>query len=217
MLLFSTLPVSAADEFLKNSCVYKEKFTRCASVQNSREITDFVCNKTGNKEDWLVQIIFDEKQRVLDTELEGYLTKLDKNKNLYFWPDAKSTVVEAIDEINLLFATGGAVMTKYYDSCSPSWPVITDAKACMQDGKLTDATVAQFVKKCQMLLPAKVGVYRATAYDTLSINKLRVMQDQKKKFTQVQRTKYDGLLDLMMLNVGYMEKILHKWPSKIKK
>ena len=48
------------------------------------------------------------------------------------------------------------------------------------------------------------------------MNKQQVLRDEKKLYEQENRTKYDGLLDIMMVNMWYFERIWQKWPSKTK-
>jgi hypothetical protein len=38
-----------------------------------------------------------------------------------------------------------------------------------------------------------------------------------KKYVIEERKKYNTLLDIMMVNIWYIERILKKWPAKIKK
>jgi hypothetical protein len=48
------------------------------------------------------------------------------------------------------------------------------------------------------------------------LNQDQVASDEKKLYDQEIRTKYDKVLDLMMINIGYIERIRKKWPSKTK-
>jgi hypothetical protein len=48
------------------------------------------------------------------------------------------------------------------------------------------------------------------------LNKLQVSKDEKKLYVQEERMKYDTLLTKFMVNIGYVERIWAKWPSKIK-
>jgi hypothetical protein len=49
----------------------------------------------------------------------------------------------------------------------------------------------------------------------LMLNKQQIKADDKKIYDQWQRKNYDKLLDLMMINIWYIERIWQKWPSKI--
>jgi hypothetical protein len=47
------------------------------------------------------------------------------------------------------------------------------------------------------------------------LNKIQILKDEKKKFQQEQRGKYNILLSKFSINIGFVEKIWAKWPSKI--
>jgi hypothetical protein len=67
------------------------------------------------------------------------------------------------------------------------------------------------------LTRVKLSLYKQVAFDIIKLNKQQVRKDALKKYFIQQRTKYDKLLDVMMVNLGYMQRILAKWPSKLKK
>jgi hypothetical protein len=45
---------------------------------------------------------------------------------------------------------------------------------------------------------------------------MQIRKDDKKEYFQERRSAYDKVLDLIMVNLGYIERIWKKWPSKIK-
>jgi hypothetical protein len=45
---------------------------------------------------------------------------------------------------------------------------------------------------------------------------MQIRKDNKKEFFQVRRSAYDNLLNIIMINMGYLERMWHKWPSKTK-
>jgi len=47
----------------------------------------------------------------------------------------------------------------------------------------------------------KLEIYKQVTYDILKLNKNQVKKDEIKKYTQSQRTKYDKLLDIIMINI----------------
>ena len=59
-------------------------------------------------------------------------------------------------------------------------------------------------------------IFNSVAFNIMQLNKAQVSKDQKKLYDHEQRTKYNKLLDIMMINVWYIERIWQKWPSKIK-
>jgi hypothetical protein len=79
-------------------------------------------------------------------------------------------------------------------------------------------TIREYLEEtnCMGMAEAKLRIYELVAYDTLKINKAVVRKDNRKKFMKKQRTKYGDVLNLMRINLGYMERIWKKWPSKTK-
>jgi hypothetical protein len=67
-----------------------------------------------------------------------------------------------------------------------------------------------------VLAETKLNVYKQVAFDILILNKMYIRKDSMKKYVIEERKKYNILLDIMMVNIGYIERILSKWPSKIK-
>ena len=65
------------------------------------------------------------------------------------------------------------------------------------------------------LAKIKLHISRQVAYNILMLNKQQILKDERKKYVQEERTKYDKLLNAFMINLGYLGRILHKWPSKI--
>jgi len=57
------------------------------------------------------------------------------------------------------------------------------------------------------LVNFKMDVYKKVAMSTLIENKVQVQADSHKKYTQEQRTKYDGLLSMMQTIVGHIGRL----------
>jgi hypothetical protein len=51
------------------------------------------------------------------------------------------------------------------------------------------------------LANTKIYIYKKAAFDILMLNKSQVRLDFAKKYVQEERTKYDELLDAMMINL----------------
>jgi hypothetical protein len=47
----------------------------------------------------------------------------------------------------------------------------------------------------------KLSVHKQVAYDVLKLNKQQVKKDEDKLYMQEERTKYDKLLEIVMVNV----------------
>ena len=54
---------------------------------------------------------------------------------------------------------------------------------------------------CKNLIQTKLEVNKQVAYDILKLNKLQVKKDEDKSFMQEQRTSYEKILDLFMVNL----------------
>jgi len=51
------------------------------------------------------------------------------------------------------------------------------------------------------LAVSKLGIYRQVASDILKSNKHEARKDDRRKHTQAQKTKYDEIKDLFMINL----------------
>jgi hypothetical protein len=47
------------------------------------------------------------------------------------------------------------------------------------------------------------------------LNKQQIKTDEKKIYDQLGRKNYNLLLDIMMINLSYLERIWKKWPVKL--
>lgn len=57
--------------------------------------------------------------------------------------------------------------------------------------------------------------YKQVALDILALDKMEVRKKNLQKFMADEHSKYEKLLDLMMINLGYLDRILHKWIKKL--
>lgn len=62
----------------------------------------------------------------------------------------------------------------------------------------------------------KLRIYENVAINVLKLNKLSIRKDNKKTYQQENRWNYEKLIDLVNINIWYMERIWKKWPSKTK-
>lgn len=198
----------------ENNCKYTEKINKCLEEKNKRTIEDFVCIE-WTREEVVYQIVLDEKFNELDEEINNYLLDLETKKNKYFWPEASSNYISASDEIEKKFWVYWDYWKKYNEICNIS--IISDAMDC-QDWKSSNIVSSWFFTntKCIAFAETKLHIYSQVAYDILMLNKLDIMKDSSKLHLQSQRKKYDEVLDSMMINAWYMERIWKKWPSKLK-
>lgn len=191
----------------------KTSFTPWTSLKN---FDDFVCIQDSNDKK-ISQIILDLKFREIDNEMDIYLNDLNTQKDKYFWQEAKLDYVDVLDNIE---EKTNYFITKLNNSC----PIILEeTNICLKDyWNSTDITefTSTFLQgsnwPCYKLWNIKVSLFKDVALSILVSNQSQVLIDDKKKYDQKIRTKYDNLLDLMMINIWYLERIWKKWPSKTK-
>jgi hypothetical protein len=67
---------------------------------------------------------------------------------------------------------------------------------------------------CYKLADVKAQIFRDVAFNIFILNQQKVDEDEKELYDQELRTNYDKFVDLMMINLSYIERIRKKWPSK---
>lgn len=195
-------------------CNYSAKIKQCLEEKNKRIIEDFVCID-WTKEEITYQIILDEKFNQIDKLADEYLTQLEKQKDKYFWANAESNYIEADNQIEAKFSINWEYYEKYKKVC---WiELIQETMDCNEWNVNFKGSVNYFENStCMDLAILKLHIYKQVSYDILMLNKLSVRQDSSKEHLQKERIKYDEVIDSMMINSWYMERISKKWPSKLK-
>jgi len=209
---------------LSGSCEYKGDFDRCMAAQTpgtTREIDDFVCIASSEEYNVLGQIILDKKFKDIDKEIEEYIFKLEEAKDYYFGQNAQKPFLDGLDDINELFKVGGVWYNQYMKICDINSKdgVIHAMGQCMKDGTLPDVATASYFTGdtvCEALVKQKLRIAENIAHIMLPLNKIQVQKDENKKHQQKERDQYDKLLQVMMENIGYIERVWKKWPSKTK-
>lgn len=224
-----------------NSCKYEWKINECNSALKSfqykdgsfmtpwasvKSIDSFICIQ-DSYEKIVLQIAMDENFKKVDEDMDKYLSSLSEQKNLYFWKDATYTYY---DWINHIWKKSEYFKIKYSEACAETF---VEATSCVKNEayknkedqnsisvksalEYLDTKTKDSNGDCYWLSDVKVEIFNSVAYNTLLLNKQQVLRDEKKLFEQEWRTKYNKLLDLMMINLWYMERIWQKWPSKTK-
>lgn len=219
LLPFTTVSVFSALEFPSDvSCSYAGKLQQCISANNShsaRSIKDFVCIDSQDWQKILFQIILDEKFKEIDEEIEEYMEKLEESKWEYFWDTANKSFLAAVDDINSNFPENGHYWGRYKQICYSG--VLEEAGKCTDSIKNTE--VSKYIlwntwAACLSLIKTKLSVYEQISYDVLKLNKVKVRKDERKKFVQQERTKYNALLDMMRDIIGYIERMANGWVTK---
>lgn len=203
-----------------SACPYQSKLDQCTAAQTNqtqREIEDFICI-SWDVEQRAYQIILDERFQEIDAEIELQIKDIEENKWYYFWKDKQKSYIEAVENILHIYEKDWQFWEKYYKVCSWLQAEVID---CMPHESTQIKNAAYYywwedVTVCTLLADQKLAIYKQVSYDILLLNKLQVSKDEKKLYVQEERTKYDTLLSKFMVNIGYVERIWAKWPSKIK-
>jgi len=193
-------------------CEYASAFQTCKIAQqngSSRSIKNPICTSKPSNEAILDQIILDSTFREIDDEINQYLGQLASQKDAYFGPNKQDDVSRAIDDVTKNLSVEGVYYKKYKTLCNGgilaerikcSWSIPNLAAAPLLDQDF-DAS------SCMSLVNFKMDVYKKVAMSTLIENKVQVQADSHKKYTQEQRTKYDGLLSMMQTIVGHIGRL----------
>lgn len=204
-------------------CTYKSEFEQCFEANkngSTRTIEDFVCLPSKNNFEIMSQIILDKEFKKIDKEVDEYFESLEDNKSYYFWKNSKEPFTNAIDLIESKFDIYGEFWKKYTAVCSSTsqdW-VLQKTLSCFGWAIPSNESTWYFLSDtfCKNLITTKLEVNKQVAYDVLKLNKHQIKQDEDKLYMQNERNKYDKLLEIVMVNVGYLERIWKKWPSKTK-
>lgn len=188
--------------------------------------TDYLCISSDNDEEILYNIILDKKFGLVDKKVDDYMKWLSSSKNYYFWKEKKSSFFQWVDIIGLKFGRFWEYWQEYNIVCDVArtdW-VFQETLACMDavdgDGitRLVTERAGAFFEwsSCIQMAEKNLSIHELVAYDLMKVNKAAIRRDNRKRFMQNQRDKFENLLSLMRINVWYMERIWKKWPSKTK-
>lgn len=210
------------------SCKYTSEINSCKSavskISNSKTSTiiswsslkdfdNFVCLQ-DTYETIVMQIALDLNFRKIDDEMDLYLDKLSREKNLYFWVDSQYTYFDAVNDISSM---SRYFRNKYFEACSIS---LSEAISCIEGESISTSTAKEYIFwstwECRDLINIKMSIFDNVSYNILLLNQQQVSRDQKKLYDQELRTKYSKIIDIMMINLWYIERLWMKWPSKTK-
>lgn len=213
------------NSFAEESCEYIWDFKRCISERqnwNNRSIVDFVCIN-WNESDFNImsQIVLDKEFKKIDKDVEKFLKDLEKDKDYYFGKNAEKNFIDAIDLIEKIFDDEDWEFAKKYSELCSIW-ILEKTLSCFPDWiSITNASINIWKPSwdwntCKSLYKTKINIFKKVAYNVLKLNKLSVRKDNKKIYQKENRWNYENLIDLININVRYMERIWKKWPSKTK-
>lgn len=209
--------------FWDESCPYTGMFEECVEANKSwsaRSIEDFVCPETQNTAEMMYQIVLDQEFKKIDKEVYNQCKNLEKSKDYFFWENQQESFLKGVDFIESKFSPFGEYWGKYNELCNGSNEkgILMITTKCLWGSTPLSETKDFFLQStCIGLAESKLAMSREIAYNTMKVNKMQVRKDEKKKFFQSRRWKYGDLIDMMLQNIGYMERIWKKWNVKIKR
>lgn len=201
-----------------NNSVDNDKIISCIWKQwSEREIEDFICIN-WTLEEITYQIILDNKFKEIDLKVEKFIADLEKWKDIYFWKNKQYNFTQGLDLLAKKLWTNWEFYLEYEKLCQINWSwwIINDTMACLN----WKSTITEVINQldwwslCYNMFQTKMAIYYDVANNILKNNKVKILKDNHKKFTQIQRKKYDRLIDMIMINIDAIEKIWSKWPSK---
>lgn len=174
---------------------------------NPRSIEDFVCLQSQDQSKVLDQIILDETFREIDDRVESFLYRLSEDKE-----SSVTNLNENIDDITKNLGIEG-VFYKEYKALCDGW-ILAERISCTE--KISNVEGWARIKNapqnegCIELVKNKLDIYYRVAADIQKLNKSDVHRDNRQEYEQEQRTKYDGLLQLMLDIIAFLER-LYSW------
>ena len=227
ILLLTTLIVSQAMSisYWAEACKYQSEWEQCIEENKSWNPwgidpeTDFLCISSLDNEKIIYNIILDKHFKKIDEKADEYLTSLDENKDYYFWPNRKEVYFKWIDKNIKHFSLEGTFYNQYYRECDASnseW-ILQETLSCLWSKTSIKASKDFFSNSlCIRLAERKLAVRKRVAQDTMLKNKQAVRKDEMKKYVQEQRSHYEMVVDLFMINLWYLLRIVQKWATKTK-
>ncbi|MDD2871249.1 MAG: hypothetical protein PHS49_04625 [Candidatus Gracilibacteria bacterium] len=205
--------------FITNSvsaegCTYKGQIEQCIQANESgttRSIEDFVCI-VGTPEEVTYQVILDSLFKKLDDEMDLFIENLESNKNTYFGIARQKTFIDGLNEIDV---KKEYFQKEYADICGKT--IIQEAISCNEQSETSNKNAKNYFvdTDCMRLVDKKLEIFDEVSFNILMLNKKQIKADEKKTYVQGQRKNYDMLIDIMNVNLSYIERIWQKWPSKI--
>lgn len=166
----------------------------------------------------IFQDSIDKNFKPIDEKIETYLSNLNSDKDYCFWRNKVKDFIQCTNDIYKSFSRYWDYAVAYKQACKDS---LTDTIKIQKNKTISTKEAEQLLawsewQLCSNLYLFKLFIFKSTAMDILKQNKYAINKDEHKLFTQKNRTKYDKLLDLIRINLGYIERLWKKWPSKTK-
>lgn len=205
--------------FAAEKCNYLEEIDLCLTAENPRSVEEVICPTSKEYGSIVTQVVLDTEFKKIDEEVAIYIEFLEKNKNYYFGPQAKKTYPEAVDDIWNKFDTQGYFGKKYLSWCQAKSPksIVSESLKCAE-GKFNMNNISNFFNEttCTNLVKTKLEIYKEVSFQILKLNKNQIKKDTYKTVMQDQRGKYDRLIDMINVNLSFIEKIWARVPYLVK-
>lgn len=210
LILLTILSFSYTNYAYSAACLYQGKVDTCVSANQSwtyLSIEDFVCI-LWSKERITFQIALDTRFKVLDEDMDTYITELDDNKTKYFWISREKTFVDWINDIHeksLYF---------YNEYKSICWKQLIEEVADCKDSKSVSIWEAKkMFTECMLLIDTKMEIFEDVTFSILMLNQQQVKTDEKKIYDQEEKKNYNKLIEILRINIWYIERLWSKTPS----
>ncbi len=206
-------------------CEYQSEWDQCIEENKDGNPwwidpeTDFLCISSQSNEKIIYNLILDKQFKIIDEKAVEYLNTLEENKDYYFWPRRQAPYLVAIDDIEKYFWIDGVFYNQYYRICNWKNPqgILQKTVACLWG--TTSINVSRWFfsnSLCISKASKTLELQKKTAYNILELNKQAVRADSKKLYVQQQRSYYNIVADLFMVNLWYLLRLSQKWASKTK-
>ncbi len=108
---------------------------------------------------------------------------------------------------------------KYLSWCQAKSPksIISESLKCA-NGAFNMNNISSFFNEttCTNLVQTKLEIYKEVSFQILKLNKNQIKKDTYKTVMQDQRGKYDRLIDMINVNLSFIEKIWARVPYLVK-
>lgn len=208
---------------LLDSCNYTVEYDDCVERNANWSALwwedDYICIQSKENERVLYQIILDKKFKEIDKKLDWYMAYIQDYKEDYLGKDAPKTELEIVDEIEKELGNWGILWWEYSKVCSPAykWSIVQEFFSCSKDTTIINSKDFFETNTCMWLAETKLAIHKQVAYDLLKINKLKYRKESRSDYMLSEQTRYWTIVELMRINLWYLERFLSKTPSFTKK
>lgn len=186
-----------------------------------KSFEDFVCLQAA-PETRVAQIALDLNFKEIDEEVDTYIKDLEAQKNRFFWEgaswnyfDAINFIADKVDEFDSKYRAACIKSLEETSECTNNFAYSLEE----EQKSVWVSTAIEYLAEgwdCYELINIKKDIISSVSYNILLLNQAQVQKDQQTLYEQDNRTKYNKLIDIMMINLWYIERIWQKTPSLTK-